>query len=219
MALVDSALKTQKEPLGRVAQRRERTRAALLEAAEWLSGERGLDAVSIDEIVMRADVAKGTFYNHFADKEDLARVIAAETRARIEDEIGHLNNGVSDPALRMARAVTICIRFSLKERQKLPTLVRLISSITDARHPLNVGLLSDIRDGMAAGVFTCPTEEAGVTFVVGTTMATISHLQNVSEIRLARPFMQQMGIMLLTGLGMSRAGAEETIGKAHSALL
>lgn len=219
MALVDTVQKLPKESSGRIAQRRVRTRTALLEAAEWLAGDRGLDAVSIDEIVMRADVAKGTFYNHFADKEDLARAIAAETRARIEEEIGRLNTTVADPALRMARAVTICIRFSLKERQKLPTLVRLISSVTDAKHPLNFGLLSDIRDGMAAGVFTCPTEEVGVTFVVGNTMATISHLQNISELALARPFMKQMAIMLLVGLGMSRPQAEKTIEAAHGALL
>ena len=49
------------------------TRQVLLDATQALLASRSMDALSVDEIVMRADVAKGTFYNHFSDKDALAR--------------------------------------------------------------------------------------------------------------------------------------------------
>lgn len=46
-------------------------REELLDAAEKLFLAKGLAATSVDEIVGEADVAKGTFYLHFASKEAL----------------------------------------------------------------------------------------------------------------------------------------------------
>jgi AcrR family transcriptional regulator len=46
-------------------------REELLDSAERLFLEKGLAATSVDEIVSQADVAKGTFYLHFASKEAL----------------------------------------------------------------------------------------------------------------------------------------------------
>lgn len=60
--------------------RRQRTRAALLEAGRRLFAARSVEAVTIDDIVAAADVAKGSFYNHFTDREALAREVAAEIR-------------------------------------------------------------------------------------------------------------------------------------------
>lgn len=46
-------------------------RNELMDAAERLFLEKGVGATSVDEIVAAADVAKGTFYVHFASKEHL----------------------------------------------------------------------------------------------------------------------------------------------------
>ena len=64
--------------------RRARTRAALLQAGQTLFAAQSVDAVSIDDIVLTADVAKGSFYNHFPDQEGLAREIAVAVRAEAE---------------------------------------------------------------------------------------------------------------------------------------
>ncbi|MGA7763668.1 MAG: helix-turn-helix domain-containing protein, partial [Candidatus Binataceae bacterium] len=61
-----------KEKPRRVSNRRERRkfaiREALLDATRALLVSRSMDALSVDEIVERADVARGTFYNYFRDK-------------------------------------------------------------------------------------------------------------------------------------------------------
>jgi AcrR family transcriptional regulator len=71
--------------------RRERTkaanRAAILAAARDVFGELGYGAASVRDIVRRTDLAAGTFYNYFPDKESIFRAlvddIAAEARRRV----------------------------------------------------------------------------------------------------------------------------------------
>src|SRR5215469_17461732 len=97
--------------------RRERrklaTRQALLDATQALLVKRSLDALSVDEIVERADLARGTFYNYFADKDALERELASRVRLRVEGEIARTNEGISDPAERIARAFCCVLRFFL----------------------------------------------------------------------------------------------------------
>jgi AcrR family transcriptional regulator len=63
-----SARKTRKTP---ATARGQRTRAALLQAAEDLFGVRGYEGTSIVDLTRRADIALGTFYVHFPDKKAL----------------------------------------------------------------------------------------------------------------------------------------------------
>src|ERR1700712_1885145 len=62
--------------------RRARTQG-LLEAAQRLFLERGIESVSIDDITREASVAKGSFYRYFHDKEDLVRAAFLPARARV----------------------------------------------------------------------------------------------------------------------------------------
>jgi AcrR family transcriptional regulator len=55
----------------------ERNRRRLLEAAEALFGERGLD-VGVGEIAQRAGVGRGTLFRNFPSKEHLIAAIVAE---------------------------------------------------------------------------------------------------------------------------------------------
>lgn len=48
-----------------------RTRAALNAAVVDLIVERGYDAVTVQDIIERADVGRSTFYAHYKDKDDL----------------------------------------------------------------------------------------------------------------------------------------------------
>jgi AcrR family transcriptional regulator len=73
------------------AGRRERTkaanRAALLDAALDAFGELGYEGAAVRDIVRRTDLASGTFYNYFADKDEVFRAVVdatgAEARRRV----------------------------------------------------------------------------------------------------------------------------------------
>lgn len=56
--------------LNRHQRRKIRTRKQLEQATKELLIEKGYDAITIQEIVDRADLGRGTFYLHFQDKEE-----------------------------------------------------------------------------------------------------------------------------------------------------
>lgn len=62
----------------RVERRKERTRRALLAVALELFHQKGIYWTKIEDITERADIGKGTFYQHFETKEDLLEVLLAQ---------------------------------------------------------------------------------------------------------------------------------------------
>jgi AcrR family transcriptional regulator len=73
--------------MGRVAQRRARVRAALLAAARQVFATRGYHDATISEIIQTADVAIGTFYLHFREKEELLDALAEEGLGTLREQI------------------------------------------------------------------------------------------------------------------------------------
>jgi AcrR family transcriptional regulator len=73
--------------------RRERTkaanRAAILAAAQQVFAEQGYDGAGVRDIVRRTDLASGTFYNYFDDKQEifvaLISDVGAEARRRVRE--------------------------------------------------------------------------------------------------------------------------------------
>jgi AcrR family transcriptional regulator len=72
---------------GRVARRRARVRADLLAAARQVFTSHGYQDATITEVTQLADVATGTFYLHFRDKEELFVAVVEEGLDAIRDEI------------------------------------------------------------------------------------------------------------------------------------
>jgi AcrR family transcriptional regulator len=64
-----------------------RTRQRLLDAADRLIVEKGVAGLRIAEITQEADVALGSFYNHFATKEELVEAVASRTLDSLAREI------------------------------------------------------------------------------------------------------------------------------------
>ena len=61
-----------------VQQRTLETRARLTSVADELATEHGFDGLRIEEVVLRAGVAKGTFFAHFKDKDELMDLLIGE---------------------------------------------------------------------------------------------------------------------------------------------
>ncbi len=74
---------TPPEPPNRFERRRQRNRAALLEAAIALFQRQGVRATKLEEICEQADVSARTFFNHFETREHLYRAIAEQRAAQL----------------------------------------------------------------------------------------------------------------------------------------
>jgi AcrR family transcriptional regulator len=157
--------------LPRGARKRERTRGELVAAAERLVAARGLDALSIDEITEEADVAKGTFYTHFADKDDLAAAIGKSIRLELEDKITATNEGVTDAALRMANGLSSLCAFAIAQPVRARALLRLIPGIVDPETPINAGIRGDVALGVKTKRFTVSSVNAATVATLGIAMS------------------------------------------------
>lgn len=65
----------------------EATRAALVDGARHLFGEKGFAAVSIEEIVQGARVTRGALYHHFDDKQALFRAVLETIESELAERM------------------------------------------------------------------------------------------------------------------------------------
>ncbi len=65
--------------LGRREQTKAANRAAILDAARGVFAEHGYEAASVRDIIRRTDLASGTFYNYFPDKDTIFVALIEET--------------------------------------------------------------------------------------------------------------------------------------------
>jgi AcrR family transcriptional regulator len=211
-----------KETPRRVPNRRERrklaTRQALIDATNDLLASRSMDALSVDEIAMQADVAKGTFYNYFADKDTLAREIASDVRTRIESEITRANEGVADPAQRIGRAFCCVLALGLSAPKQATAMMKFFPRATDPAAPINLGVRRDVAEGIAQGRLVAPSEDVAIACIVGVFMAGVNRVLDLSGER-ARAFAQELGTILLHGLGLSRTQAARIMRQAVESIL
>ncbi|GIW42630.1 MAG: TetR family transcriptional regulator [Candidatus Binatia bacterium] len=141
--------------------RRERkkreTRRRIYEAAVRLFLERGFDAVSIDEICERADVARGTFFLHFPTKDALLLEYGREVVRELADRLGRSPRPASEDlrwvfrslARRLSRSAE-SVRWMILEALRRPTVL----SETREQGKDFAGLLAGVvRRGQASGEF------------------------------------------------------------------
>lgn len=201
-----------------VDRRRARTRSALLRAGAALFATRPVDAVSIDEIVAAADVAKGSFYNHFEDKEALARAIAEEVRGGVEALAAEVNAGVPDPAERVARALCGFVRQAAEQPVAVRAMVRLFQGAAVPDAPMNRGVRADIKAGLAAGRFDGVALETGVLMAVGVVQMAVSR---ALEGKSGKPaaLAADLAFGLLRGLGLKADEAKAIAERAAADVL
>ncbi len=193
----------------RIDRRRARTRAALLQAGESLFAAHSVDAVSIDDIVLAADVAKGSFYNHFADKEALARAIAGAVRAEAEAEVDAANAGVVEPARRMARAQAVFVRFAVRNPERARAMMRLFAGATLPDAPMNRGLRADVEAGLADDSFRDLTLETGLLMAMGIGTIAVTRVLDAAGATEPTTLSRDLNFGLLRGLGVPESAARE----------
>ena len=187
-----------------------RTRAALIAAGFDLLVERPIDAIAIDDLVAKAGVAKGSFFNHFADKADFAVAIATDGRLELEDRIARANAGITDPVERIAGGMRVGAEFAISEPRRTTAILRSQASSTSRANPLNRGLLDDIEAACAQGLLRPEAKETGVVYWLGLCQVLMINLiERKPKQAAARRRVGEMLVLGLTGLGVPAKRATE----------
>ena len=84
------------------AERREKTRTAIVKAAKRIFGERGFAATTMDEIAAGAHVAKGAVYHHFSTKEALFEEVFEQASLELVSDIDRISRAENDALAAMA---------------------------------------------------------------------------------------------------------------------
>jgi AcrR family transcriptional regulator len=105
-----------------VQQRTLETRARLTTVAHALVSEKGFEALRIEEVVLGAGVAKGTFFAHFKDKDELMDLLIGERIHALLDQMA------AKPAPRnveqMARRLMPVVDLMASERYVFDVILR-----------------------------------------------------------------------------------------------
>jgi len=80
-------LPTNVENPSRRERRRLEVRARVLDAAWELFESQGYDATTVAEICKHADIAYGTFFNHFSEKQEVLRMMADQAISRVAETL------------------------------------------------------------------------------------------------------------------------------------
>ena len=183
--------------------RSDRTRAALLAAGLDLLADRPIDAIAIDELVTKAGVAKGSFFNHFGDKPGFARALSGRVRAALEARVAAANAGLQDPVQRLVGGMREAVCFALEDRKPAQIMLREIEAITADGHPLNAGIEADIQGLIAAGLARPEVNENGVRYWIALCQIAMTMVvaQNFSAAQAAQ-HLQGLAVLGLAGLGV-----------------
>lgn len=77
-------------PVNRNHKRRQKTRESILAAADGVFRSKGVAGTTVNDITNAADVAYGSFYNHFKSMDDVVAAVAENTIGAVADMTGKI---------------------------------------------------------------------------------------------------------------------------------
>jgi AcrR family transcriptional regulator len=143
----------QDEPVNRLERRKQRTRAALIQAAQELIAA-GKVNVPVLEITQAADVGMGSFYNHFDSKDELFEAAVADVLESHGALLDQLTEAVEDPAETFACSFRLTGRLFRRRPQESRILLVGGLNLQGSERGLGPRALRDITAAAAAGRFT-----------------------------------------------------------------
>jgi AcrR family transcriptional regulator len=126
-------------------EKRARTKAQLVTAAKALFSQRPWESVTIDEVVNEAGVAKGTFYGHFNDLDELAAAVADELVQSFDELIQPQRLSIADPLVRIAFGCDAFMKKAMEDRSWASLVARMARSYPTVGQVARSRLSEDLR--------------------------------------------------------------------------
>lgn len=133
--------------------RRARTRSALLDATVEVVAAKGMEAAKILDITDAAGLANGTFYNHFADKDEIFREAAYGLALAVGQQIDAEMSDIEDAAARVVTATARFIDILTEQPDWAHVLLGSFEHLPEVRRDIYAYLRSDLQRGVDQGKF------------------------------------------------------------------
>ncbi|WP_309741139.1 helix-turn-helix domain-containing protein [Chamaesiphon sp. OTE_20_metabat_361] len=187
-------------------EKRERTRSNLIAAAYRVFARKEADAVTIDEIIAEAAVARGTFYNYFQTREEVLTAVAVALSDEMNHSLWAQSAQIEDPAARMAIAIRQFLHQAIRDATWGWVIVRSGLVAAPLSETIKTGVTTDLEAGLRLGRFQVTNKQAAIDLILGTgLMAMRTILGGHSE----PDYPEQITELILKTLGVEE-------GEAHS---
>ncbi|WNG83471.1 TetR/AcrR family transcriptional regulator [Mycobacterium sp. ITM-2016-00316] len=155
--------------VSRVQRRKQRTRAALISAAQGFIAE-GRLSVPVLDITQAADVGMGSFYNYFDSKEELFAAAVAEALEAHGALLDVLTADVEDPAEAFACRFRLTGRLFRRRPQESQILLANGVALLTSDRGLAPRALRDIEAAVGAGRFSVDDPQLALAVAGGAIM-------------------------------------------------
>lgn len=139
----------------RTQKRAKITRKKLKKAALDVFSEKPIDAATVEEITEKADVGKGTLYQHFSDKEEIVVVLVEDSLDHLIARIHNCQEDVDTLEELLERILDAHYRFSVDSREEFLLLfqgklmLKLQSDTLDELEEPYLNYLKEIEEQIA----------------------------------------------------------------------
>jgi AcrR family transcriptional regulator len=170
------------EGSGRREELKAQNRAKLLAAGRKVFAAKGLGAATARDIVRETDLASGTFYNYFDDKNDVFRALLSELADKARDAVrAQRQTPGRTVEERIEGAYRAYFELVLEERELFEVLRRnagVVGLVSDEEllEPATLELFADLGDWAAAGDMPDLDLDYLAAAMVGTGFQVATHL-------------------------------------------
>jgi AcrR family transcriptional regulator len=162
MANIDLARRAE---IGR--ERRAQTRSQILEAGAKLLSERHAAAVTVDNVVSAAGVAKGTFYYHFQSMDDLVAAVGEKLAESFDEMLAPTMHAIVDPILRLSFAFAKFLDKAIADPAWARLVVQTSQSPAVFGHGIRAHLKADVAQAIAEGRVSIEDPDLAADIVIG----------------------------------------------------
>ena len=183
----------------RARRSRENTRAKLIKAAERMIADKGVEGTTISDITNEADVATGSFYNHFTSKTEIAEAVfvaRAGELARINDQIFLRER---DPAQAIAYIQKVFLTRAVADPVWGWFVVHATSDMPQMSQAFSPAATDHVQLGIEAGRFRTDSVAVAVRIIL---VSLIAGMRDVLEGEAGRDRPARIVQALLQMLGM-----------------
>jgi AcrR family transcriptional regulator len=192
--------------------RKARTRQALIDAAREFLAQQGKLDMSIQEITEAADVGFGSFYNHFASKDDLLQTAITDTLEEHGQMLDARTAHLDDPATVFAASLRVTVGLADSHPQIARILTRTGLLYLASDRGLAPRALRDIERAIESGQFQITNPYVALATAGGSLLGLI-HLRLEQPELVGDDAPEEFAEQLLRAFGMSRRAAHSTARK------